>query len=99
MASPTIEENVKSKKAQLKELMQDTMGTGGRKKVADKPEPLPERAPARGLEGHGFSAAESRGMHQMADGGTPKTNMGSQPKSAQEMLDRMQGAGPKRKGY
>lgn len=58
-------------------------------------EPLPERAPARGLEAHGFSKAEERAITRSADGGTPKTDMGSKPKSAQAMLEMMQGAGPK----
>lgn len=38
----------------------------------------------RGLESKGFSPAEVRGVHRMADGGTARTDLAAQRKAAEE---------------
>lgn len=89
---------MRRRKSALKEAM-EMEEKPRRRKPAAQPEPLPERAPARGLEGRGFSEAETRAIRRSADGGTPRTDMGSRPKSPQEMLEAMEGAGPKKRRY
>lgn len=60
---PTMKDRMREMEGVIR---QDDREMRGSPRRMPAPAPLPERAPHRGLEGQGFSPAESRAIHKAA---------------------------------